>query len=231
MSAVAVSVSPSSFRHSASFSPTDLTATILNGYNSASWTTSGSDVTGWSDVSGNSRDMSPTGSVTLVSDGGPNGGPCIRFDGSTGYLRDSYSETGANHVFLVCKPQRTPANDTTTLLDGGTANGRRIYKQNQTTYGAYRGATLTTTAGVDVDTWQFIEALYDASSSRIRVDAGTASTGSTGSLPQDHLGLILGAYGSTTLQFADMDVLELWITAPLTGSDLTNMRAYMLGLL
>lgn len=207
MPGIGVGVSPAFLRVGGSFTPADLGAGLLNWYDETSWTKSGIDITGWTDLSGNGRDLAPSGGVEENATGGPNGEPCIECNGTDGYLRDTYTQTGRERIYAVCRPNSV-LTGAKYFFDGASFASRTIYSGSSSLLTITAGALLSTSGAHT--SWQLIDADFNGATSSIQRDNATPVNGSSGSLPSSG-GLTIGAAGSIGA-FAATRIVELVIT-------------------
>lgn len=191
---------------------------------------SGGAVSQWTDRSGNGYHLTQaTGTLqpSLVTTGGPNDQPFIRFDGVDDYLRNA-TGLGAQptHMFLVCVMSRSAPGTALTVTDGGATNTRRIYNPtNATTINMFAGAVLSRAGAASGATWQVIEALFNGESSKLRTHGTAYATGDAGA--GSDTGLVIGAIGGLT-SWADCDVAESIVVAgALSDGDADATMSYL----
>jgi hypothetical protein len=225
MPGVMCGVSPSARRRkAAAFSPADLDGL-------AAWFRADTGVvhdegvvSQWQDRSGNGYHLTQATEAlrpSLVTTGGPNDQPFLRFDGVDDYLRNA-TGLGAQptHMFIVCVMSRTAPGTALTVTDGGTTNTRRINNPNATTtVNMFAGANLPRTGAASGATWQVIEALFNGASSKLRTHGTAYATGDAGA--GANTGLVIGAIGGLN-GFADCDVAELIVVAGALSPDYSD---------
>lgn len=151
----------------------------------------------WPDTSGNNNSpvqFTAANQPAFRATGGPNSRACVETDGAapanTDYLRKAFTWNQPAHVFLVAKYLTAPASGDT-LIDGGVANGLRLYN-NSGKYSLFAGAGLDAAQSVDTG-WHLFEIVFNGASSSIRVDNNAAATGNAGAT--NPAGLIIGVAG------------------------------------
>lgn len=146
-------------------------------------------VDSWTDSSGLGRHavqasgpLQPVYRTNIV-----NGQPAIEF-GGTQYLR-----TPA--ITLVAQPTtmflvgRNPSGGNTVFVDGIVSGSRNMFYKNTTPMTAFAGANLNGPAASTA--WKIRHALFNSTSSKIRVDGGVGTSGNSGT--HGITGLTLGA--------------------------------------
>jgi hypothetical protein len=180
----------------------------------------------WQDQSGNARHLIEATNKPTLQLNAINGKPGIRFDGTNDKLKALFSLNRPFHVFLVFK-QITWVSARNVLAGGAGDDYSILQNTSSPTLAVWGGAS---TAGQNnqlaVDTWGLLESLVDATTRRLRINAGVATTPSVPSA-DERGGITMGAH-PTPSAFSNIEVAELLVySAELTGADLTAVRDYL----
>jgi hypothetical protein len=199
----------------------------------AAWydaTTGVSDTAGavdqWDDLSGNNNDLVQTGtnrpttnSVTL------NSLNVIDFDGSNDSMAHTASFATQPASFAAVFVRDTSGADHT-IFDGEGASGRNMLRLRSTNVlaifaGSFLGTDSITTGPM------MASGVFDDGSSEIRLDGGTAVSGTTGTQDLDG-GLRVGASTTGASQLLNGKIAEIVITdTALSTSDRQKLEGYL----
>lgn len=194
----------------------------------ASLGVTGDPVTAWADQIGSANLSNGAGSPDFEATGGPNGGPCITFDGSNEELSVSGLSTVSQpyHYFMVCKQITWTAND---YILSGNSSGFSFVRQKQSggsQYDVEQGANVPAANTVDPgDTdWHFYSSFFNGSSSYQELDGTKSGPSNCGSGSFNGIS-VGGGFGSN---YANVSISEvLMADAEVTGTDLANLEAYI----
>lgn len=187
-------------------------------------------VSSWTDLSGNSNDLTQattTKQPTWAADSGPNSTPAISFDGVDDFLRATFTLAQPYHLFLVVQPTASATSaGNETVCDGAVGNSGRIWTSATDVLTFSTDGSNTLSQSVDEDAWHWLEVLAATTSSSFIADDNAADTGNVGTGSPG--GLCLGLFGDQISGPLDCIVAEVILTdAAVTGDDLTALRSYI----
>ena len=199
-------------------------------------TLSGSDVTQWADMEGDA-DVNSTdggGAPQFSAAGGPNGEPCVVFDGSDDRLAaDGITAVASTsvHTFVVCQQKSWTQHHQVMGYKGSSHNisiGKSYGSSPAVTHGTPYGNYENSVTGMVLGEWHLYHCFFeDSASAYAQVDDGTPATGSTGGMTQDLVRCIMCADDNMSTYPADWDIAEhVMCVAQVTGDDLTQLMDY-----
>ena len=157
---------------------------------------------------------------TTWKESGLNGHPVLRSDGTTDLENTSLAANQPTTVFIVAKPN---ASDTQIWIDGDHTGSRNLIG-NVADYFASAGTSLGAGGPITFD-WKYITAVYNGSSSVLRVNGVELKTGNAG-LDNRQGVTLFGRYDADRL--LDGDIAEVIIAdGAVSGSDLTSIEGYI----
>lgn len=183
--------------------PTDFSS--LSGWWKADAITGKSDgdsITQWDDSSGLAHHL--TGGSPLYKTNILNSLPVVRFDGTDDTLTAAFAETQPTTRFWVVRFRSAYPPDRE-VSDGNNSLTCLLGRRSATQIDAYSGASIS--ISTTPESPHIYSCVYNGASSSLRVDGGTAVTGTVGG-SEDTGGVQLAARGDSTT-FADIDVAEV----------------------
>jgi hypothetical protein len=216
----------------AAFDPLSLSPAAWYKSDTLSALADGAAVSSWTDSSGNARHavQATGGNQPICKKAIVNGKDVVRFDGVDDFLRAAFTLVQPEYFVIVMRLRTTVVGRGQYVVDGApTQNTGVLYDNNLATRMAiYAGAGPVSGALAAVDTWRQYGILFSGAASEIRVDGGTAVTGSAGTSSMS--GVTLGAGGGATAgtSAAAVDIAEFFIfsAAPSTPNR-TALEGYL----
>lgn len=166
----------------------------------------GDSVSTWSDQTGNGYDLT-AGTAPTYKTGIINGNPVVRFDGVDDFLDVAFSTISQpNHIFIVVQYRSVDSTSSGNqyTFDSDDSNNRELFRQFEGNWGIFAGSNLF---GSAADTSAHIgTALYNGSSSSLRIDGADDATGDAGA---DGLGGLTVGSSSSDSDFGPVDIGEI----------------------
>jgi hypothetical protein len=185
----------------------------------------GASVTSWPDSSGNSHAAANGNSSQqpIYKTAIQNGKAVVRFDGTNDILSTgAFTLNRPTHIFIVCVWRTSTADST--AIDGVAAAQCLIRQQGTRTINLFAGADLNGPASV-TDVWRQYAILSNSTTSEIRVDGGSATTGNAGT--QNAGGIVMGARSGPSSPGA-VDIGEVIVfSSALNTTDRQNVEGYL----
>jgi hypothetical protein len=185
-------------------------------------TLSGSNVTRWSDKSGNARHADASQNAFALWSNTSNG---LRFSNSlyiTGYTADSPSETS----FLVFNYQGVGSGDG--IVVGAYTNGRELLAFGGGAGLNKAGVTTYATTSFASNTLQILTCQYTTSSNSASINAGTPATGGATSFSSSNVTL-LGRENATSFGFPGYMYELIMFPSVLSSSQIQQVEGYLAG--
>lgn len=182
----------------------------------------------WRDISGNSRHLvaAADSSRPTVKLAIQNGLPVIRSDGVDDALGLAFTLNKPVYLFIVARLNSVVGTNLR-ICDGNTNNTLSLREGDTVIdilgFGTGTGACST---AATLTNWQVYEAIFDGTSSELRISGGTATTGDAGSAAAGGFKLFARADNTS---FSNMDAAEIvgCISIP-SAENRSLMRAYAL---
>lgn len=193
-------------------------SSVLADGNTAAWyealleymTLNGADISQWNDKSGNSNHL-----LQAVASAQPpwsTGG--IVFNGSTEYMKDTFTLIQPEFIYMVFKQITWTANDV--ILDGAAASTGKMQQVDDTPdIEVYAGLASAADSNLALDTWGIARVLFNGASSKFIIDDNTPVTGDFGS--DDMGGFTIGAAATGVLP-SNIRVKEIIIRSVADGA-------------
>ena len=200
-------------------------------------TLSGSDVTQWDDMEGDA-DVNTSeggGAPQFSAAGGPNGEPCVIFDGSDDILAaDGLTAVAGTsvHTFVVCQQNSWTVYEQAMAYEGDGGYNFNICKSYGESPAVVHGTPyadyVNSVTGMVIGEWHLYQAYWnDSASAFAQVDDGTPATGSTGAFTQDLVRCVMAADNNMTSLPSDFAIAEhVMSVTRVTGDDLTQLMDY-----
>lgn len=187
-------------------------------------TADGDPVGGWKDKSGNARHLTQATSSKrpTLKTNIQNGLPVVRGDGVDDFLRCAFTFAQPQTFFFVTRVNTFLSS---AFLLGGVTDDRRIFSGG----GAnrkymYAGTGLAPSLTHTDNTWGVLTAVFNGASSTIALNAGSATTGNSGT----NTGGGVTLFGSDSVgQCGAMDIAELLLFGTLTADEKTQILNYL----
>jgi hypothetical protein len=196
----------------------------------------GDPVTAWTDMNGDA-DINSTeggGAPDFQATGGPNGEPCVVFDGSDDRLAadglTAIDPSTTIHVFVVCKQISFTGGENVMGYKGSTHN-MQVCKSAGTTPAVVMSTSSTYNAnsvtGMVLGEWHLYHALFiDSSLAYAQVDDGTPATGAV-AFTQTLTRCVMCADDNMASIPAHFAVAEhVMVASRVSGADLTQLLTY-----
>ena len=213
-----------------SFSPTDIPglALWLDASDAATITLDGSNnVSQWNDKSGNARHASQATTTRRPSYTGSNqvnGITCPRFDGTDDYLATGSFSISQPSTMIVAF--RRPSTGMQVLVDATV--GRNQVLMNGNPLYMYAGTALQGGPTVSANATHRATAIFNGSSSTIRLNGSVAASGDSGSSSMSGSFLVGIANNLTQFPYNGMIAEICWYTGVLTSDQISSVESYML---
>jgi hypothetical protein len=189
-------------------------------------TADGDPVGAWDDVSGNDRHLTQgTGaSRPVLKLAIQNGRPVVRFDGTNDFLTRAFTLAQPAYFALVAKA--ISGSNTSRFTDGGVLNGLALFVNGAIpNINLYFGTSIACPVTMNAGTFYVVEVLASGASSYAKLNGGTASTGSPGTLAPGGLTLGANPSGGSAIA-ADISEIVLCAAEP-SASDRTLLQNYL----
>jgi hypothetical protein len=177
---------------------------------------------GWTDQSGNGRNMTFTNTPTLGTKGST---PTVIFNGTDEYGRlSAFTFNQPETIVIVVKTLTFVGNDR--IFDGNAGNSMGFFHTDPNTLAMYAGANI---GGLGqpygADTWDIHYLVYNGASSSYQRNGGSVGTGNVGA--SNAGGFNLASYNNTTLCSNIEVVAVLGFSGVLSVDDKTKLKNYL----